>query len=825
MGPTIKPTRIKGYGTWIQSVRVGYVVGEVQCYCLLVECCCGKGASALRASLQGACRGPCVEFTVDFISIPQTHAPHHTQMVPAPLTTSTQTSPPSSSLLSSPMPPSNTREACEGTSEHTEHLRKEEKKEEAHWGPNGVPSSFPMLTEDSSPQEELCPICQVEPLYAKAVVTTLCQHRFHLACYAKLAENSAHPGCPICRLSLYDSLRNVHCEACGTTFDLWTCLLCGYVGCGRTLSTSLPAPAVRRERSSASSSAREKGSEETREGRHASTSPGSSNTHHATTTPHYIQHFLETGHTCALQCGSHRIWNHVSRTFFHQEVAMELFKAEEQVRKLRQRVLRQRKAALVPLPPPLLSASVPASPEGTRAVEEEDLVVALALEEEGRVSPYYGVEDEDSYDNEEEAGGWSRLEAEDLDWNAFPSGETALQRACRLQAEEEEAVLAQHLHNQRQQLPPSPSPAEEEGTEPSRITSELPTPENLLSQHYYQLFRRLRKEQWMWYNSIRGRTTEVARLRRQWNALQPEPSPLMPSTFRFYPKKDSHRMPCAKRRSASKDSKASTETTHTTFTTSSTGEKTLLPTSRRGRSARRKPPARRKNMKQEERTDKGPSAQRGQGARKSFQNEGMPSRPPTKYPPREVEEDDDEEEETFHCVAEGNAPEVWVEDFSIAIEKGLHRFYESVREQCLLLFSLEWKKRMKLQWLWRRELQRVVFSWVEEATTTFRALQKATGDGKGEGKKKSVVRTTRSTPQMLVERYWTGGSSYYSKERRELEERRHLMQQQVANAKYELDKITKRIRTFPQQHTETVEKKKREIAALQQEIIDALNRA
>lgn len=125
--------------------------------------------------------------------------------------------------------------------------------------------------------EEHCSICQVEPLGAHPCVITLCYHVYHLSCYAKLASAE----CPLCRFSLYNLLSDAKCEHCGTYEDLWVCLLCGHVGCGR----------------------------------------GRRNHAHA--------HFDETGHSTSLQCSTNRIWNESCRMFLNQEVALVLGEIDE----------------------------------------------------------------------------------------------------------------------------------------------------------------------------------------------------------------------------------------------------------------------------------------------------------------------------------------------------------------------------------------------------------------------------------------------------------------------------------------------------------------
>ncbi|KAF9937245.1 hypothetical protein BGZ65_001664 [Modicella reniformis] len=102
-----------------------------------------------------------------------------------------------------------------------------------------------------------CPVC-LERMDSSVtgLLTILCQHTFHCHCLSKWGEGS----CPVCRYSqksikgsnnnnsssaaqgLEDGLtassdgmtedRNV-CALCGTSENLWICLICGHIGCGR----------------------------------------------------------------------------------------------------------------------------------------------------------------------------------------------------------------------------------------------------------------------------------------------------------------------------------------------------------------------------------------------------------------------------------------------------------------------------------------------------------------------------------------------------------------------------------------------------------------
>jgi BRCA1-associated protein len=96
-----------------------------------------------------------------------------------------------------------------------------------------------------------CPVCLERMDDTTGLLTILCQHVFHCACLQKWKGS----GCPVCRhtnpsLSLssqnnpntypYDSTNPPFgsgeaslCSVCDCADDLWICLICGNVGCGR----------------------------------------------------------------------------------------------------------------------------------------------------------------------------------------------------------------------------------------------------------------------------------------------------------------------------------------------------------------------------------------------------------------------------------------------------------------------------------------------------------------------------------------------------------------------------------------------------------------
>ena len=74
-----------------------------------------------------------------------------------------------------------------------------------------------------------CPVC-LERMDASlsGVFTLLCHHSFHCKCLAKWGDST----CPVCRFGS-ERESTSECAECGVDDNLWMCLICGHVGCGR----------------------------------------------------------------------------------------------------------------------------------------------------------------------------------------------------------------------------------------------------------------------------------------------------------------------------------------------------------------------------------------------------------------------------------------------------------------------------------------------------------------------------------------------------------------------------------------------------------------
>ncbi|CAG0914896.1 unnamed protein product [Notodromas monacha] len=101
------------------------------------------------------------------------------------------------------------------------------------------------------------------------VLTILCNHSFHSACLSQWGDGS----CPVCRYtSTPEVVERSCCFSCPSTSDLWICLICGNVGCGRY------------------------------DNKHAEA------------------HFCETNHIYAMQIGTNRVWDYAGDNFVHRLV-------------------------------------------------------------------------------------------------------------------------------------------------------------------------------------------------------------------------------------------------------------------------------------------------------------------------------------------------------------------------------------------------------------------------------------------------------------------------------------------------------------------------
>ncbi|KAG0291569.1 hypothetical protein BGZ96_005069 [Linnemannia gamsii] len=159
-----------------------------------------------------------------------------------------------------------------------------------HQQQHGSGNNSLLHTEHGLAELPTCPVC-LERMDSSVtgLLTILCQHTFHCHCLSKWGEGS----CPVCRYSqktittkpstatggvgtgLTATTDGVsedqnECAICGTTENLWICLICGHIGCGRY---------------------QEK---------------------------HAYHHYYETSHLYALELESQRVWDYAGDGYVHR---------------------------------------------------------------------------------------------------------------------------------------------------------------------------------------------------------------------------------------------------------------------------------------------------------------------------------------------------------------------------------------------------------------------------------------------------------------------------------------------------------------------------
>jgi BRCA1-associated protein len=99
------------------------------------------------------------------------------------------------------------------------------------------------------------------------VITILCNHSFHGNCLSKWGDTC----CPVCRYSQTpDYTVDNTCTECGSNENLWICLICGNIGCGRYVRG------------------------------------------------HAYSHFQLTQHTYSMQLGNNRVWDYAADNYVHR---------------------------------------------------------------------------------------------------------------------------------------------------------------------------------------------------------------------------------------------------------------------------------------------------------------------------------------------------------------------------------------------------------------------------------------------------------------------------------------------------------------------------
>ncbi|AET41089.1 Etp1p Ecym_7244 [Eremothecium cymbalariae DBVPG len=142
---------------------------------------------------------------------------------------------------------------------------------------------FPYLLRDpftnGSGMVELptCPVC-LERMDSDTtgLITTACQHTFHCQCLDQWKGGR----CPVCRYSNakepLEGTDQANCNVCGSGENLWVCLICGHMGCGRYNSK------------------------------------------------HAIQHYETTSHCFSMDITTNRVWDYAGDNYVHRLVQNEV---------------------------------------------------------------------------------------------------------------------------------------------------------------------------------------------------------------------------------------------------------------------------------------------------------------------------------------------------------------------------------------------------------------------------------------------------------------------------------------------------------------------
>ncbi|KAJ5584247.1 uncharacterized protein N7459_004047 [Penicillium hispanicum] len=122
-----------------------------------------------------------------------------------------------------------------------------------------------------------CPVCLERMDETSGLLTIICQHVFHCTCLQKWKGS----GCPVCRYTQDDFRKGggmatdsdedpAECSTCHSELNLWACLICGNIGCGRY------------------------------DGAHA------------------FDHWKDTTHAFAMDLNSQRVWDYVGDAYVHR---------------------------------------------------------------------------------------------------------------------------------------------------------------------------------------------------------------------------------------------------------------------------------------------------------------------------------------------------------------------------------------------------------------------------------------------------------------------------------------------------------------------------
>ncbi|KAH9577719.1 zinc finger protein [Trypanosoma melophagium] len=256
----------------VRVVRVGYIPDEDRTYCLLLQYATASDAEYVRGHLShsdfNGSKRTILEYVRPLAKLMTSRNTNETDDVKS-LHDSTTTTTTTTAEINLEELCSVVRERLPSTRTQSETSNSATRRISEKQDGNSVNRSSIALV----PTDDFCSICQEGIASGKPCIVTLCNHVFHLQCFGRHLQGVG-PLCPLCRFSM--SSLELKCQECGTHQDLWTCLVCGWVGCGQ--------------------------------GYHSD----------------HLQHFEDTGHSCVMQNSTSRIWSHRVKTFLHHQLAIQL---------------------------------------------------------------------------------------------------------------------------------------------------------------------------------------------------------------------------------------------------------------------------------------------------------------------------------------------------------------------------------------------------------------------------------------------------------------------------------------------------------------------
>jgi BRCA1-associated protein len=156
--------------------------------------------------------------------------------------------------------------------------------------------------------DDNCPVCLESMTTCSddpSLFTTVCNHTFHLECLLRCEDSP----CPVCRFD-HSTLCNCHtsCHVCGSTDNVFVCLICGVASCSAT--SSLPST-TNKEWNKANPTAVE------------STSTCGRSNESFFSRSHAESHYEQTLHAYALDTNTQHVWDFCGQGFVHRLIQNE----------------------------------------------------------------------------------------------------------------------------------------------------------------------------------------------------------------------------------------------------------------------------------------------------------------------------------------------------------------------------------------------------------------------------------------------------------------------------------------------------------------------